>query len=158
MGSSDAVDGRAGGEFGAAVSQGHWRLLMVVMAVAAGCGTGSPFHYIAVSGGVAYEDGSLLPVEQLVLNFHSRIPDADAGRRPPTGTVLVDPRSGRFRTGRSRDAGGVVAGQHRVTLHLPGRIPLPAAVAAEDYCDPTRTPIVVDTNDQPLRIVVVKPK
>jgi hypothetical protein len=128
------------------------------MAAAAGCGAGSPFHYTSVSGGVAYEDGSLLPVDQLVLNFHAQAAGADARRRPPTGTVLVDPRSGRFRTGRSRDAGGVVAGQHRITLHLPGRIPVPAAVAAEDYCDPTRTPILVNTDDQPLRIVVRKPK
>ena len=128
------------------------------MAAAAGCGAGSPFPYTAVSGGVAYEDGSLLPVEQLVLNFHSQAAGVEARRRPPTGTVLVDPRSGRFRTGRSRDAGGVVAGQHRVTLHLPGRMPVPAAVAAEDYCDPIRTPILVDTADQPLRIVVRKPK
>jgi len=123
----------------------------------AGCGPAGPYRFTAVSGEVVYDDGSLLPVEQLVLNFHPQGENHGGAHRPPVGTLLVDRKTGHFRSGKTRQTGGIVIGRHAVTLHLPGRNPLPGTVAGDEYSDPLRTPLVVDTEQRPFRLVVRKP-
>lgn len=131
-------------------------LPLVAVPCLLGCG-GSAFRYASVSGQVTYDDGSRLPLEQVVLNFHSLEKQSHGPKVPPPGAVVLDAKTGRFRTGATKQSGGLVVGRHRVTLHLPGRKPLPQHIAAAEYADPSLTPLYVDTNDQPFRISVKRP-
>jgi hypothetical protein len=130
--------------------------LLVAALCLVGC-KGAEFHYVSISGQVTYDDGTLIPVEQIVLNFHSQEARPKGDKHPPTGAAVLDPKTGRFHSGATRQAGGLVIGRHLVTLHLPGRKPLPQHLAAAEYADPSLTPLSVDTNEQPFRIIVKRP-
>jgi hypothetical protein len=138
------------------IQSGRFALMMAGLCLV-GCG-GSVFRYTSVTGQVTYDDGSLVPVQQMVLNFHSQKAPLNGHKYPSTGTVVVDPKTGRFRTGATRQAGGLVIGRHLVTLHLPGRKPLPQHIAAAEYADPSLTPLSVDTDSQPFQIIVKRPR
>ncbi len=44
-------------------------LLILACAFVTGCGSGSPFKYVKVSGKVTYDDGSPIPVHGMELRF-----------------------------------------------------------------------------------------
>jgi hypothetical protein len=123
-----------------------------------GCGAREPFSYVQVSGKVAYEDGSLIPVEPLVLTF---IPESTGDGKicPRPGTVTVDSATGQFSAVTSHKLGdGLVPGKYRVTLGSPGARPLFPSVMSAEYGDPGRTPLEIDTANSPFNLKVTKPR
>jgi hypothetical protein len=128
------------------------------LALVAGCGSGEPFSYVKVSGKVAYEDGSLLPVDALVVFFHPQCGPIDPKTNPKMGMAVVDPKTGEFRNVTSHKFNdGLIRGKHKVTLGKGIQQPLPPNVAPPEYCDPAQTPLEVDTASLPFVIKVRKP-
>jgi len=133
-------------------------VVAILLASCSGCGTGEPFALVRASGRVCYEDGTLLPVKHLTLNFHPQAPAKDNKTFPRTGTAPVDSKTGKFSSVTShRQDDGLVKGKHKVTLHLPGRLPLPAEIASSIYSDPARTPLEVDAEENPFYLQITKP-
>jgi DNA-binding NarL/FixJ family response regulator len=110
-----------------------------------------------VHGQVLYEDGSTLPAGICELMFHS----------------LAAPTQGRIRLGRGVLEGqkgelqrvcydakfpGLPPGEYKVTVRLPGQVPLPEYIAAAKYGDPATTPLVVDTTLERFVLKIKKPK
>ena len=133
-------------------------VLIAQLVALAGCGEKSPFQYVDISGTVRYEDSSLLPVHALVINFHPQISPSVAGKSARMGSVLINSATGEFANVVSiKGQKGVVRGKHKVTLHLPGRQPLPPDVASLDYSNPEKTPIEINADDRHFDIRVSRP-
>lgn len=124
-----------------------------------GCGSGDPFKYVKVSGKIAYEDGTLIPLDGMFLNFHSQTPPIDAKTHPRIGTTLVQKSDGTFSSVTSHRANdGLIRGKHKVTLTTATQAPLSNSVVPSEYADPEKTPLEVDTDQQPFVLKVRKPK
>jgi hypothetical protein len=133
--------------------------VVLCLLTAAGCGAREPFDYVKVRGKVSYEDGSLIPVDPLVLTFYPQDNTPKGKDYPRPGTATVDKASGRFDAVTSHMVGdGVVRGKHKVTLSSPGPAGLPPSMAPPEYCDRNRTPLEVDTADSPFDLKVRKPQ
>jgi hypothetical protein len=132
---------------------------LVACVLLTGCSTkGDPFAYVPVSGKVAYEDGTLLPVA-VQLTFYSVDGSVNLKTHPRPGRTMTDQATGQFRdvTGH-RYAEGLVPGRHRVTLGAGNGQLLPKSVASPEYADQSTTPLEVDTAKIPFEIKVKKPK
>lgn len=117
-----------------------------------------PFRYEAVSGTVAYADGSLMPITEFQLVFHPLARPQDAATRPPPGMARVDGATGTFARATTASGGsGIVAGQHKVTLHAADGAPLPEHLVGRAYSDPSTTLLQIDTSAQPLSLRLEKP-
>lgn len=134
-------------------------VLFCIAMASAGCGTKSPFRYRTVSGQVLYDDGALLPLPELVINFHPQVPPANGGKFAGVGSAIVDPKTGKFSNAVSvRGQAGLVCVKHKVTLHLPGRQPLPPHIASADYSSPEQTPLEIGSDDSYADIRVKRPE
>jgi hypothetical protein len=124
-----------------------------------GCGARDPFEYVKVSGKVTYEDGMLIPLDGMFLNFYSQTPPVDAKTYPRIGTTLVQKSDGTFSSVTSHRAGdGLIRGKHKVTVTSSTQAPLPSSMVPVEYADPEKTPLEVDTAQQPFVLKVRKPK
>jgi hypothetical protein len=124
----------------------------------ASCGTGDPFAYVQVSGKVMYEDGSRIPVDQLILTFIPQGAPLDEKTYPRPGVAVVDSATGEFHNVTSHKVNdGLVRGKHKVTLSGANHSPLGPNVVPPEYNDPETTPLVVDTAEQPFVLKVRKP-
>jgi hypothetical protein len=111
-----------------------------------------------VSGTLAYDDGSLVPVEHVVLLFHPKADPRDARTYPRPASALVDQKSGRFSYVTSHKPGdGLMACKYKVTIHLPSRLALPPECAAESYADVNRTPLEIEGGASAIDIRIAKP-
>lgn len=118
----------------------------------------SPFRYQAVFGTVAYVDGSLMPIAEFQLLFHPLAQPENAATRPPSGMAIVDGATGSF--SKATTAGGwsgIVAGQHKVTVHAADGTLLPEHLVSRAYSAPSTTLLQIDTAVQPLSIRIEKP-
>jgi hypothetical protein len=114
--------------------------------------------YQRVSGTVTYVDGTPLPVDGMIIQFHSFVRARDAQKRPPVGVAVIDSQSGGFSYATTRfPCDGILPGLHKVTLHTADKQPLPESVASADYSIVNRTVLQVDTKDKPFKIIVEKP-
>ena len=123
---------------------------------ASGCGSGSPFKYVKVSGTVKYEDGSAIPGGcRLVFNSVDAAPVGNAYPRPGMADVNAE---GTFNEVTSYKFGdGLVPGKHKVVVQAANeRDGNP--VVPKEYTNPETTPLVIDTKDVPFEIKVPKPK
>ena len=143
----------------------HSRCMVCIAACAMGCllmlladcGGGDPFSYVHVSGKVTYDDGSLIPADVL-LTFYPQGGSIDSKTHPRPGESSVDRATGEFRVVTSHKFDdGLVRGKHKVTLRDGLRRPLPSSIVPEEYSDFARTPLEVDTADQPFQLRVRKP-
>lgn len=124
--------------------------------LAAGCGGGDPFSYEQVSGKVTYEDGSPIPYG-LMLTFYPQCGPLDAKTHPRQGMAQVDQQTGEFRSATSYQPNdGLVRGKHKVTIISTSGM-IPPEIVPPEYADLTRTPLEVDTAEQPLHLKVRKP-
>lgn len=129
-----------------------------LMASLAGCGNKEPFELVQARGRVCYDDGTLLPIKSLSLNFYPQAAAKGNKTFPRTGSATVDVRTGTFVSVTSHHQDdGLVKGKHKVTLHLPGRMPLPPEIASDIYSNVDRTPLEVDTGTVPFDLRVAKP-
>lgn len=123
----------------------------------AGCGAKDPFSYAQVSGKVSYEDGTLIPADYILL-FYPQSGPLDAKTYPRCGTAIVEKATGRFNSITSYKPGdGLVRGKHKVTLLTPGHDFLPASLVPPEYGSPLKTPLEVDTAQQPFELRIKKP-
>jgi hypothetical protein len=133
-------------------------LVVALNLLLAGCGSSDPFSYVQVSGKLAYEDGTLIPSNEIVLTFYPQASPIDAKSYPRPGMVVVD-KTGAFSRVTSHLAGdGLVRGKHKVTLTNALRQPLSSAIIPPEYADLSKTPLEVDTTVQPFELKVKKPK
>ena len=125
----------------------------------AGCGSGDPFSYVKVSGKLTYDDGSLIRHEGVVLTFVPLSEALGANTFPQPGIARPDPATGEFHEVTSHTYNdGLVRGKHKVLVADPTHRPLPASVVPPEYADPDKTPLLVDTAEQPFVLKVRKPK
>ncbi len=136
-----------------------WLALLSLVVLLAGCGSGDPFSYIPVSGKVTYDDGSLIQYEGVKLTFIPQTAPLTPNTFPRPGIATLDPATGEFHEVTSHTFNdGLVQGKHKVTLSTVSRSPLPPSVVPREYADPEKTPLLVDTAEQPFDLKVRKPK
>jgi len=126
-----------------------------------GCGSGEPFSYVKASGKVTYDDGSLIQAPQVRLTFIAENPpttgDEKIHARP--ATTYANPKTGEFSeiTSHSYDD-GLLSGKHKVIVNpTDERGTAIDGVVAPEYRDANKTPLEVDTANQPFVIKVKKP-
>lgn len=123
-----------------------------------GCGAKEPFSLVRATGKVTYEDGSLIPAEALNVIFISQAPPLDLKTCPRPGMATVEKGTGEFKNITTHKANdGLVLGKHKVFLGTPNG-PLPPTVVPPEYCDAEKTPLEVDTAQQPFDLKVRKPR
>ncbi len=129
-----------------------------------GCGSNGPFDYVKVSGKVTYEDGSLIPVDQMTITFVPQMPPVDEIHHARSGITYTG-SEGTFSAVTSYKANdGLVVGKHKVVISTgaaysmggPSKKKTTPAVPKE-YSDSSTTPIEIDTADSPFHIKVKKP-
>jgi len=124
-----------------------------------GCGPSDPFSYVKVSGNITYDDGTLIPVKYLQLTFLPQSAPLDQKTHPLPGVAVVDTATGAFREVTShRYNDGLIRGKHKVVLAGISGFPLPPSVVPPEYCDSKKTPLEVDTAQQPFVLKVRKPR
>ena len=131
-------------------------LVVVLFLSSLGCGSGSPFDYVRVSGKATYDDGSPIPGGcRLMFTSQDVAPVGNA--YPRTGMANVDAK-GEFDCVTSYKYGdGLVPGKHKVVVQAANeRDGKP--VVPKEYANLETTPLVIDTADSPLEIKVPKPR
>lgn len=110
----------------------------------AGCGHQAPFDIVPTSGKVQYEDGTPIPGNRLVVEFHSQAPPKNAKAHPRKGVAECD-RNGNFATVTTWKYGdGAIVGlQKIVLLSLDGQ-QQPTGAVPSDYANPSSTPLAVE--------------
>jgi len=123
-----------------------------------GCGVRDPFTYVPVSGTLTYEDGTLIPADNVALMFYPQSPPKNMKTHPRPGIAWVDQATGRFEKATSHKPGdGLVRGKHKVTVVSIHLTPLPAELVPSEYANPATTPLEVDTSQSPFHLKVRKP-
>ncbi|HVT29350.1 MAG TPA: hypothetical protein VHE81_15140 [Lacipirellulaceae bacterium] len=134
-------------------------LIALVIAFLAGCGSGTPWSPVPVTGKVTYEDGSVIPVKSMKLYFSPQTPPKDPKTYPREGVAIIDVATGSFQnvtTYKYND--GLIPGKHKVmVVAYDGERTLSPKVPKKCASFST-TPIVIDTATLPLEIKVPKPK
>jgi hypothetical protein len=130
-------------------SSGGWCVIaFLVLGAGGGCGSGEPFRYRKVTGTVKYDDESLIQAERVEVTFHPLAPPVDPKTHPRPGVGRVDPATGSIQEVTSHKfADGVVAGDHKVTVHTYGSDGLPADILRAEYTDISITPLTYRTSD-----------
>ena len=132
-------------------------VVATISALLAGCGSDGPFEYVAVTGKVTYDDGTLIPVSGLKIYFHCLEPPKDGMHvRPGISSVGSDGTFKDITTYRYAD--GLVLGKYKVSLiceeggGLTPKIP-------KEYALPEKTPLRVEVTEsgQFLEVKVPKP-
>lgn len=133
-------------------------LVSAVLLIVWGCGSGDPFSYVPVNGKVTYDDDSLIPAEELLVTFLPQAEAIDAKTHPRPGRARVDKATGTFHEVTSHTYGdGLVRGKHKVVIIGGDQRPLPPNLVPLEYSDPDKSPLVVDTAEQPFVLQVKKP-
>ncbi|WP_146572221.1 hypothetical protein [Botrimarina hoheduenensis] len=120
-------------------------------------GCGGPLDIVSVSGDVAYEDGTPLPLGEFRLKFVPLMESPDGKNFPRVANAVVgaDGRIESVTTHKYND--GLIRGKHRVYL-LIGDCPDDKPIVAEAYCAGETTPLEIDVAQQrKLQIRVPKP-
>jgi hypothetical protein len=117
-----------------------------------------PYACVSVSGKITYEDGSLIPAEQIRLTFLSQTPPKDPKISPRAGAATVDGKTGMFdsvSTYVPKD--GLIAGEHKVLVqcYVAGRMRMD--LTGNEYANAANTPLTANTSKLPLELKVRKP-
>jgi hypothetical protein len=135
---------------------GLW--LAIVAACAAGCSGGSPYTVVPVSGTIKYDDGSLIPAESIMLRFEPEAAPLDAKTYPRKGMTLVNVADGTFDSVTTHHHGdGLVAGKHKVFIFPTAKGGKAVKLIPDEYNDPAKSLLEVDTDNQPFELRVKKP-
>jgi hypothetical protein len=122
-----------------------------------GCGKGVPYSCVPVSGKVTYDDGSLIPADQIHLVFVSQTPPVDPKMPPKNGVATADGKTGKFdfaTTYSFKD--GIVSGEHKVIVQCLRKGRLVRNLVAAEFTDPTKTPLKVRTGEAPFNLTIPK--
>ncbi len=132
-------------------------LLLFVCGLTVGCGSGSPYDYVKVSGKLAYDDGSPIPSSGLRLQFVAQDAPIVEGAHPRPARANVN-ADGAFECVTSyKYCDGLIPGKHKVAIQQAteqtGKLLVP-----KEYTSIATTPLVVDTADAPFEITVPRPR
>ena len=105
-----------------------------------GCGGGTPYQTVKISGKVTYDDGSLIQAEDITLVFSPQVEAVDARTSAKKGTAVVNVADGTFSCASTYDYGdGVIPGKHKIAVQpIKGGVPAPGLVP-DNYMDPRKT-------------------
>jgi len=133
-------------------------LALMIASAFGGCKR-QPFACVPVSGKVTYEDGSLITADRIRVTFLSQTPAKDPKVHPRQGAALVDVKTGAFdsvTTYVPRD--GIVPGEHKVLIECFSGRELRTDLVPDEYANPEKTPLTVDSSNSPFDFKVRKPK
>ena len=134
-----------------------------LLASISGCGSKVPFSIVPVHGKVAYEDGSLIPADSILLTFNP-IHEGEKGKMAaPGGQTNVNVQDGTFSAVSSHRANdGLAVGRHKVVVvsfkkGADGKSGPSAAVPAA-YRSESSTPLEIEvaSSDQFLELKISK--
>ncbi|WP_428305752.1 hypothetical protein [Lacipirellula sp.] len=126
------------------------------MTLLAGCAESTPYGVIPVSGKIVYDDGSVIPAEEMILSFRSMEAPLDTKTHPRTGMCRVNIADGTFDSVTTyAHADGAIQGKHKVSIAV--RAGGDKAVVPKSYTSELTTPLEIDTAEAPLTLKVAKP-
>jgi hypothetical protein len=107
---------------------------------------------------VTYEDGSLIPAERIRIVFVSQAPLIDPKTSPRRGLAEADRTTGKFDSATTFvKEDGIIVGQHKVVIQCLREELLTHDLVLEEYSDPAKTPLVVNSSDSPFEFKLRKP-
>lgn len=122
----------------------------------AGCSESTPYGVVPVSGKIVYDDGSVIPAEEMILSFRSMEQPLDPKTHPRTGMCRVNVGDGTFESVTTyAHADGAIRGKHKVSVAFRGGNG--KNIVPKDYTSELTTPLVVDTNEAPFTMSIPKP-
>lgn len=124
-----------------------------------GCG-GNPYGVVKIRGKVTYEDDTLIPAPQILLEFVSQEKKLDEKTYPRPGKAEVNVADGTFASVSTYDPGdGVIAGEHKVVVKTyKDGVPV-YTYFPKEYSDATTTPLKIKVGQQrEFPIKVPKPR
>ena len=133
---------------------------LLCLTLVTGCGPTPPYATTPISGKVTYEDGSLIPGEQVTVTFVPQTPPIDPRTYPrPAGVVVnaADGTFGNFTTDTYGD--GVTLGPAKVVVQSSKADGLPTGAVPAEYSSAEQTPLKVEVTSghAPYEIKVPKP-
>ena len=129
----------------------------LAVATVAGCSR-HPYSCVRVSGKVTYEDGSLIPAEQIRLIFISKTPPTDPKTPARNGLAIADVETGDFESATTYVSGdGIIEGEQKVIIQCIRKGILARELVAAEFSDPAKTPFTVNTSDSPFLLKIRKP-
>jgi hypothetical protein len=135
-----------------------FRLIPCILLVPAlGCQRVGPYSCVKVSGKVTYEDGSPIPADRIRVVFVSQTPPVDPKTPPRAGFAEADGKTGTFdfaTTYAYKD--GIIAGEHKVFIECYRNGQLSHDLIADEYSDPAKTPLKVQSSESPFELKVRK--
>ena len=115
-----------------------------------GC-SNEPFPLVRVEGKITYEDGELIPPENLMIRFVPLTAPRDERTHPRPGTTFPDENGNFSRVTTHKANDGIVRGKHKVLVRgTPDTVP-------EYYMRFEESPLEVDTADAPFHIKIKRP-
>jgi len=125
-------------------------LLLCLAASLSGCG-GAPFDIVPVSGKVAYQDGSLIQADRIVVTFVPQgVPAAgrDAAASATGDVNVADGTFSGLTTQKHHD--GAIVGRHKVLVQAlktgPAGVGEPTAAVPARYAKAATTPLEVEVS------------
>ena len=134
-----------------------------LLANISGCGSKVPFGIVPVHGKVVYEDGSLIPADNILLTFNPILSGEKSKMVPPGGRTNVNVQDGTFSAVSSyRKDDGLAIGRHKAMVVAykkgPNGPSTPSTEVPAIYNKEATTPleVEVESSDQFLEIKVSK--
>ncbi len=127
--------------------------------VFSGCGSDVPFGIVPVHGTVTYEDGSLIPADEIQIIFNPIDPPREGKMVAPGGRTKVVVSDGSFKSVTShRPNDGVVVGRHKVVVIASKKSPSKGKLVAAKFSRTATTTLEVEitSSDQFLELKVSK--
>jgi hypothetical protein len=128
-----------------------------VLTAVGGCSKTGPYSCTNVSGKVMYEDGSLIPADQIQVVFLPQMTPIDSRTPPKPGRADADGKTGKFDFATTFLHGdGIIAGEHKVIFKcVSGKRPV--RLVPDEYTQPDKTPVKVKSSDSPFEFKIPKP-
>jgi hypothetical protein len=128
-----------------------------------GCGANVPFSIVPVHGKIAYQDGSLISADSILVTFYPILSGEKGKIVPPGGRTNVNVEDGTFSAVSSyRKDDGLAIGRHKVMVVTYKKGPngplAPSTAVPPVYGKETTTPleIEVESGDQFLDLKISK--
>ena len=111
-----------------------------------GCGS-QPFDQVAVYGTLKYDDGTLIPAEQITVYFVPQAEAVDAKTHPRPGWASVNVEDGSFSNVTTYEFGdGAIAGQNKIYIRASGPLEQPSGAVPDIYTDVSTTLLKVNVS------------
>jgi len=125
---------------------GFWSGAVVLAAVIApGCGGGSPYEIMPVTGKLTYSDGSLVPADQIRVTFVPQAEAIDQKTNARPGIAYLDEETGEFTSMTTSKYGdGATVGKNKVQIIGTDENRQPSKAIPRKYADPATSDLEVE--------------